>query len=47
MYVYVYDIFIRLINFFNSKFYSYMLKKDIFMNNGFFLKLFIVFVFVI
>lgn len=37
MYVYVYDIFIRLINFFNSKFYSYMLKKDIFMNNGFFL----------
>lgn len=36
MYVYVYDIFIRLINFFNSKFYSYILKKDIFMNNGFF-----------
>lgn len=35
MYVHVHDILTRS-NLLNSKSYSYMLKKDIFMNNGVF-----------
>lgn len=45
MYVHVHDILTRS-NLLNSKSYSYMLKKDIFMNNGFSLKLHIASVFV-
>lgn len=46
MYVHVHDILTRSINLLNSKSHSYMLKKDIFMNNGFFFKLPIASVFV-
>lgn len=45
MYVHVQDILTRS-NLLNSKSYSYILKKDIFMNNGFFFKLPIASVFV-